>query len=188
MTRVPESDKAFAKAAASAFGGTPSVHRHWDEDESHHVDILSCTDTPADGLSTYSTLGLRHVPVILEERTIPVELVGVGPTDASAYPNVLATSAFFVMKERWLCAPGVVFPDVVAEYELSEHLRHVLWLDPSPWPELGALTVGTETAHWLLALPISELERKRLVEVGLPQFEALLDGVDYWDLQRPPIV
>jgi hypothetical protein len=46
------------------------------------------------------------------------------------------------------------------------------------------------TAHWLLAIPISESEREFLVREGYDAFEALLadNDVEYWNLDRAPLV
>ncbi len=191
MTRAPETARAVARIAAAAFGGEPQVHRFWDERKEHWVDLLDVRDRPSSGICTYSTLTLHETPNLLDGTDIRVELAGVAPEDAGEFPNMLATAAFFVIKDRWLCAPGVVFPDLVTEYSLSPTLRHVLWVPPFPWGHLGSIDMADNFAvHWLLAIPISDAERHLLVDQGFDTLEAALAGqeVPYFDLDRPSVV
>lgn len=190
-TTPTPTDKAVARMAAEAFGGTPSVHRYHDEDESNAVDLLSCRDTPVPGYATYSTLGLWRSQNELDGRQVSVELAGVCDSAVTLFPNTLSTSAFYVMKDEWLCAPGVVFPDMLTEYDLSPNLRHLLWMPPFAWPDLSAATVAPAVAvHWLVGIPISEAERRFLHTHGLDDFERLLEQSDapYYDLNRPSLV
>lgn len=184
-------DRAVAKAAASAFGGEPRVHRHYDVDETNAVDILTCADRPSPGFVTYSTLGLRHFENVLDDADIRVELAGVCSIGASEFPNLLATAAFFVMKQHWLCGPGVVFPGILNYYALSRDLEHILWVEPFPWEQLGAVTLPDRSkVHWLLAIPIAESERQFLLAEGYYALEALFSSRDlpYFDLGRTPVV
>lgn len=86
---------------------------------------------------------------------------------------------------------GVVFPSLVADYHLSASLAHVLWCPPFPWEDLGAVeTPDGPNVYWLIAVPISENERKLLLEQGFNVLEGLFEerGVEYFDLDRPSIV
>ena len=70
-------------------------------------------------------------------------------------------------------------------------MEHVLWATPSPWDELGAVdVVGGPSVHWLLAVPISEAERRFLSDRGFGAFEALLarNEAEYFDLDRASLV
>jgi hypothetical protein len=122
---------------------------------------------------------------------VRVEVAGVAHKHGSEFPNLLATAALFVIRNSWLCAPGVVFPSLLSEYHLSSTLEHVLWVPPFPWEQLGAVEIGPGTrVHWLLAVPISEAERQLLDERGFDAFEALFAEleVEYFDLERASIV
>jgi hypothetical protein len=128
---------------------------------------------------------------MLEGKDIRIELAGVAPNGVAEFPNVLATAALFVIKDAWLCAPGVVFPALLTEYELSSTLEHVLWVPPFPWEHLGSVEIGDgQRVHWLLAVPISEAERQLLNERGFDVLEALFaeHAIEYFDLERPSIV
>ncbi len=95
------------------------------------------------------------------------------------------------MVDAWLCAPGVVFPSLVSQYRISSTLEHLLWVPPFPWEQLGAVDPGEgPMVHWLLGVPISEAERRFLLDRGFDEFEALMARreVEYFDLQRPSVV
>ena len=190
MPQVSESARVVARAAAAAFGGKPEVHAHRDEDRSHSVDIVACADRPSPGLVSYSTLTLHMVPNKIEDDDIRVELAGVAEASVKDFPNLLATAAFYVIKDGWKARPGIVLPSLLREYSLSKTLEH-MWVEPFEWTRLGSVDVGGGlTVHWLQAVPISETERQYLMDNGYWKFEALITDreVDYWDLDRRPVV
>ena len=95
------------------------------------------------------------------------------------------------MKNRWLAAPGVVFPGLVNECGVASPLEHLMWAPPFPWEELGPVQVPGEVAvHWLLAVPISERERVFLVNHRFDALEQLFTERDvaYFDLSRPSLL
>src|SRR6266496_2950967 len=183
------SGRAVARAAAAAIGGDPVVRRHYDASESTSVDIVQFRDRPSPGFSTYSTLSLHHATNILDGIDIRIEILGVASSMLADFPNLLATAAFYVIKDRWLCAPGVVFPNLLADYSLSRVLTHLLFVPPSPWETLSSVEVAPETTiHWLLAIPISDTEHRFLTEHGYNELEKLFDSkrIEYFDLERTP--
>ena len=104
------------------------------------------------------------------------------------FPNLLSTAAFYFIKDRWGCEPGAVFPSLVNEYKLSSTLEHLMWVEPFEWEQLGSVEVGDgQTVHWLLAIPISEAERRFLTDRGFDELEKLFieREIDYFDLNRP---
>jgi antitoxin YqcF len=190
MSPVAESGRAVARAASEAFGGKPQVRRYYDEAEKHSVDMLTCEGAPTADLVTYSTVSLHGYANMLEQSDVRVEMAGVASRAAGPFVNMLATAAFYVMKDHWLCAPGVVFPSLTRQYKLSPRLEHVLWVPPFPWQKLGSLEVGDGLAvHWLLAVPISEGEREFLLDNGFDAFEAVFAEreVEYFNLERASI-
>ena len=127
----------------------------------------------------------------MDDQDVRVELSAIVESRVEAMANVLATAAFNVIKDGWLAAPGVVFPNLIAEYGLTDTLPHVLWVPPTPWDTLHAIDLADGmTAHWLLAIPISEPERALLARDGYERFAALLVQRDtaYWSLAREPLV
>jgi hypothetical protein len=190
---VPQTGAAVAKAVRDAVGGHPAVQRYYDEAEANWVDIMRWPDRPTLEMVTYSTLSLHLAPNVLEREDIRVEIAGVAPKSASRFENLLSTAAFFVMKDHWLCAPGVVFPDLIPRYcpELSSTLQHLLFMEPFPWSHLSSVDVGADLqVHWLFAMPISEAERVFLLKNGYNKLEALFESADvqYMDLARESMV
>jgi hypothetical protein len=188
---IPTSARRAARTGATAFGGQPEVRRHHDQDESNAIDILTCIDRPGPDLSTYSTLGLHLVSNFLDGVDIRIEIAGVAESAASDFPNLVGTAAFYVMKDRWLGAPGVIFPGLLREYGLSTTLEHLVFVTPFPWSELESVELGEGiTAHWLLAVPISESERSFLLDRGFDAFEDRMEAqdVEYWRLNRASMV
>ncbi|WP_338597470.1 suppressor of fused domain protein [Saccharopolyspora sp. SCSIO 74807] len=189
--KASSASRHLAQTAAQVFGGTASVHRFYDEDESHSVGILSCNDAPQKGFRTYSTIGVHEATNMLDNADVRVELAGVSPTSADGFANMLATAAFQVSKEGWLAAPGVVFPNLVREYGLSDALKHILWVEPFPWENLGSVEASRElTVHWLLGIPIADTEREYLQRDGYFALESLFEQHDlaYYDLDRAAVV
>lgn len=193
MATISPDNKQIARHAAKAFGGTPSVVAYWDEAKQYSVDLLVCPDAPTSGVTSYSTVTLSDSPLMQAEREFPVriELAGACESSVEAFANVLTTAAFYIMKDKWFCRPGVVFESMVAEYKLSRSMQHLYFTAPSTWPELNTtLELSTKKVTWLWAIPISEAESKYIAENGDDRFESLLEesGADVFDIHRASIV
>ncbi len=194
-TPIPATGRAAASAAIEAFGGDlhggkPVIRRHPASDGRGNIDVLTCLERPVPGQACYSTLGLLWVPNFLDDQDVRVELGGVAsiadqPEIGFAY--LLADAAFQVLNDGWLAAPGVIFPDLVRNRQLSRTMEHVIWAPPFPWPQLGSVAVGDGLdVHWLMAVPISESERQFVLKHGFDEFESLMakHDVEYWNLGR----
>lgn len=189
---VTETQRAAARSVAATLGvERPSFGRYLDEGEGASIDIVTCVDRPEEGLATASTIGLHLFPNALDGESVPVELLAVTHADVDWLPNLVSTAAFYVMKQGWLAAPGVVFPDVVREYDPDTTVPHLMWFPPFIWPELGTVDLGDGArAHWLMGVPITESERAFLLEHGFDRLEQLfLDNqVAYFDVNRQGLV
>jgi len=190
VSRAPETSRAAYRAALAAFGGDGVVQKYLDVDESHKVDILSCKDRPSPGLVSYSTLGVHLVSNVIQGKDVRIELAGVGGQSIKDFPNLLSTAAFYVVKDRWKCRPGVVYMDLLKMYKLSETLEHLMWVEPFEWESLSSVDVAGLTIHWLLGIPISDSEDQYLRRNGFEKLERLFVDreIDYWDLNRQPVV
>ncbi len=185
--------RVVARASAAAFGATerPRVSRFRDEDERRHVDLLICDGSPDDGLTSYSTVTLHETTNLVDGRDVRVEIAAVAPTEFPAFAHVLATAAFNVIKDAWLLAPDVVFPEALADLGTPTSLRHLMFTAPFPFEDLGSVTVADDlTMHWLLAVPISEAERIYALEHGADGLNKLFEerNVVYYDPARTSIV
>ncbi|MGV8082250.1 MAG: suppressor of fused domain protein [Coriobacteriia bacterium] len=188
---VTASGRVAAKAIHDAIGGKPEVRRYRDDSEMWYVDVAIFADRPGEDLTTYSTIGVHAYPNAVDGRDIPTELSIVAATSATSVPNMLVEAAFLIMKDKWICAPGVVFPNLVAEYALSRTMRHLLWCPPFPWEQLGSVDLGEGLrAHWLLAVPISDAERDFLFDHGYLELERLFEEKEilHYDLNRKSAV
>jgi hypothetical protein len=177
--------------AGTIIGGTNRRLGRWaDAREEHTVSILTCVDAPSPGLTTYSTVSLHLYPNLLDDQDIRTEIVGVVESSATAFPDALSTAAFYVIKDRWLVAPGVVFPGILLDYDLGTEMEHVMWAPPFEWEALKRVSIEPDlTVHWLIAIPIYESERQFLLKHGYFKFEDLLEQneVEYFDLSRRPV-
>lgn len=188
---VPPLGPAVAQLAARTFGGTAAVHAYYDATETNKVSILTCSDAPSPGWTTYSTVTLHATPNLLDDTDLRVELAGVARTADEAFGNVLASAAFCVVTEGWLAAPGVVFPGLVREYVPTTTTPHLMWTEPQPWPALVTAVIdGLGELHWLLGVPISEPERALLESEGYDALDHRLGsaGAEYFDLWRPSVI
>ncbi len=188
---VTESSIKVARVAAANFGGEVRVNRYYDQGKVNSIDILDCVDRPVLSLTTYSTVTLHGTVNVLEGADVRVELLGVAASSASRFPNMLCQAALCVIKQHWLCAPGVIFPGLLTEYSLSNTLPHLMWISPFLWDELGEAEIFPDfRVHWLMALPISDEEREFVAENGFNEFEKVLEDADveYYDLGRRSLV
>jgi len=134
---------------------------------------------------------MSEAPLLHEGRELRAraELVGACSTVAEAFPNLLATAAFFVVNSGYLAAPGVILPDVLAIYPyLSSTMEHLLLLPPFLWEgRLETLQGAEHPVAWLLASPISEAERLYTEEHGVSALEMVFERqqIDVFDLNRP---
>jgi antitoxin YqcF len=194
MAPASAENRELAAMVATAFGhARPHVRRYWDDAESHHIDIAQVTDSPAPGTTSHGTLGLSDYPLIENGAEYPVrcELVGTCASAFDFFPNILATSAFNIMTRQWFAAPGRIFPDVVAMYYPSFHVRHVMFCDPFPWDEdLTTAEFPAKTVAWLLAVPVTEAERDYALSSGPHALVEVFvrEQMDLFDLKRPSVV
>jgi hypothetical protein len=189
---TPE-NKQLARHTASAFGGKPEVRAYHHDHVKLSVDILSCVDRPSEGLTSFATLGLSDHPMADREgKEFPVriELVGACASGAKLFPNIIASAAFHVMRNRQFFGPGVALPGYVAEYYKDTTVPHLYLSAPFLWEEtLRTLELPTKKVTWLLIVPISDDEARYLATSGDEAFEDLLQrhDVDIFDLARPSV-
>ncbi|MBK0869563.1 MAG: suppressor of fused domain protein [Saccharopolyspora sp.] len=193
MSDVTEDNRAIARAAAAEFGGKPSVTRFWDDQDSSAVDILECPDSPTEGVTSCSTLGLSDHPLVRDGNEYPVrvEVVGAGATDNEHFPNIISTIAFFIINDQWFCSPGSIFPDVVGMYYPAATMRHILFVPPFLWAdELETMHFPGKTVAWLQAVPISEGERQYATANGSDALQDLFvqNQIDVFNLDRDSTV
>ncbi|MGD1901636.1 MAG: suppressor of fused domain protein [Geitlerinemataceae cyanobacterium] len=169
--------KLIAKNYIQVIGGkNPEYSRFFNEDESYSVDLLFLINSPCLRVTTVASIGVSNIPLLLssgEEYPVRAEIVSCFNEEYDLFPNAVATTAFFVMKDRWLCAPGIVFPNIVSTYYPDIPMKHIYFTSPFFWNgELDTLKTETKTVAFLLAIPISEEERRFRIRHGSDRVNA----------------
>lgn len=189
---VSVENKAVAKHASAAFGGTPRVQRYHHDTESLSVDILQCADRPCNGVTAYSTVGLSDHPMFRDDQEFPMrlELAGACATADGLFANILASAAFCVMRTRELYSPGRVMSGYVGEYYPSSTVPHIYLGSPFLWEDsLKTLDCGTKRVARLLVVPVSDAEHEFLKGHGSDALEDRFERrqIDMFDLARPSV-
>jgi antitoxin YqcF len=193
MSDVSEANRQLARYIAGALGGSPKVTRFWDEPNRSHVDILCAADAPQKGVRSYSTLGLSDWPLYRDGKDfgVRIELVGACGANQKHFDNALSTAAFNIINSKWFCAPGVIFPDVLAMYKASKTMRHFLFVPPFLWGDAPEPQhVGGKRVDWLMAVPVSDDELALAKREGPAKLEDIFlqEQIDVFDLARKSVV
>lgn len=89
----------LSDALGTALGGDSRTYAHYDVNEQHAVAIFEAVGTPRPRLTTYATASLHAFWNTLEGQDICVDLLMVGAKDSPIAANMVARSAFWVMKD-----------------------------------------------------------------------------------------
>ncbi|MFZ4604885.1 MAG: suppressor of fused domain protein [Caulobacter sp.] len=188
---VTAENREIGRVAAATFDGEPTVYTWWDDGRKNSVDILSCKDSPGEGLTAYATLTLSNHSLKGVENDLRAELVGACRSEVTAFASVLSTCAFSVIADGALLGPGVVFEGALAFYEPGTTVPHILFVPPFFW-ETGPKTLAlpTRTVAWLQALPISDAELAHVKAEGAQSLLDLMEQTrpDVFDIHRPSAV
>jgi hypothetical protein len=192
MTASSE-NKAVAKHALKAFGGTPKVQAYHHDFENLSVDILRCAERPWSGITSYSTIGLSDSPMLKDGAEFPVrlEIAGASASSNELFPNMLASAAFSIMRTHGLYAPGTYMVNYVKEYYPNTTVPHFYFTTPFLWEDsLKTLDCRTKKVSWLLVVPISDTELSFLKQHGDDALEDLFEknDIDVFNLHRESVV
>ncbi|AGX44481.1 suppressor of fused domain protein [Clostridium saccharobutylicum] len=190
---IHNENKIIAKSAFDAFGGKPLVTKYWDDKKENSIDILSCSDRPYNGITSYSTIGLSSYSIGYKADTVPlrVEIVGACASGVDCFRNIVASCAFNIMNTKFKCYPGVIFENVVKFYMPDCFMKHILFISPFLWDDrLKTLSFEDKKVAWLLAIPISEEEFKYAKDKGSDALEELFEEkqIDIFNLNRKSIL
>lgn len=192
MADVTTENRQIARRLASVFSGAPQVNRYWDEARKSHVDLISSSDRPYEGVVSYGTIGLSDHPLIQEEKEFPVrlELLGVSRDVYGEFPRMLTTAAFCVINDLWFCSPGSILRNAVDMYDSSLSMKHFMFVSSFLWEGLEKMEFESKSIVWLLAVPISENERVYAEKNGTDALEDLFEKeqIDVFDLGRSSVL
>lgn len=187
-----ESRKAIAKKVVQAFGGTPKVNRYNSDDNSLSIDLINCQNQPDEHVNSYGTVGLSEYPLIKDgqEFHVRIELVGAAESTYGKYPNLLKSAAFYIINEHWFCCPGAILCNIIDMYDPNLEMKHFFFTTPFLWNELRETKINELNITWLLAVPISENEKKYKDEFGENALEEKFEEaqIDIFDISRPSII
>ena len=193
MTEVSESNKIVARKVAEAFGRFPKITTMWDADNRSSVDVGAVVDSPEEGLTSYSTVNLSDWPLYVDGRVheTRIEMMGTAPSEFELFQEAVSTAAFCVIKQKWECYPGAIFPDVLAMYHLSTTMKHVLFTEPFPGSILEeSVQLPDRLVTWLMMVPIADSEYEYAKANGWLALGQIFEeqDIDVWDLQRKPVI
>jgi len=194
MAQASDENRQLAAIVAKAFGyARPQVRRYFDDGETNRIDIAQAADSPWPGVTSHGTLGLSDYPLIDEGYEFPArcELVGACSTSYKLFPNIMATCAFNIMKQKWFVYPGRIFPDIVSVYYPASPMKHVMFHEPFPWDDaLTATELPGKTVAWLLVMPVSEAEMQYANAAGADALGDVFkrEQIDFFNLERPSVL
>lgn len=196
MGAVTEQHRAVAMHVMKIMGGDarPKVQAFHDDNRQRSVDILTKTHSPEARLKSISSVGLsdfalRHPDG--RELGTRVELCACVEQNALYWDNVVASTAFAIMRDRSAVQPGTVISDILQDYFPSTRMPHVYLLSPFFWNDarFPGLQFPPLAINWLQCIAIHESERRLIERIGGDAFDDLLQRheVDVLDMHRAPV-
>ena len=184
-----QEQRLIAKAAANIFGGEAKVIEYWDNARRSSIPILICRDSPDQGLTSCSTIGLSdyNIGYTVEEKNLRVEICGASTSEFEYFPNIISTCAFNIINDKFACYPGAVYRNVVHEYYKDKALKHIVFVSPGMWEhQFENIEFDDKVITWLMAMPITEREFNFLQENSLDALETVFEDnqIDIFDLDR----
>lgn len=184
---VPEVHREWALHLRDNTPGAPSVQSFHDEGGTHAIDIFFSADS--DG-AVAATIGLMDIDIRVPGSDDPVftEILIDSKNGGDTILNVLSTVAFYIMKDGWRPAPGVIFEQMIEMYEPSLAVKHIMFVPPFQWSgdEMTRVALSSRTIYPLLAVPITNPERDFAVTRGSDALQLSMEhgGVDVFDWKR----
>jgi len=185
---IPDTYKYWAKHLRSLVGGECAVTAYYDEPEQNEIDIF--TSVNSEGILA-STIGLMDYDQSRNTRVeIHSEIIMDRRGKDERIANILSTIAFYVIKDGWKIAPGVVFEEMVKMYIPESKLPHVMFVAPFQWSDMSKVVLSNKTIFPLIAVPISEQESRMAASNNGLDLETLWQerSIDVLDWERSSAV
>ena len=102
----------------------------------------------------------------------------------------LILTIFNIIKDNYICKPGMVAIDAIADYCDELEMKHIYYTIPIFWEKLQGIEYENIIINWLYMVPISDKELEYIEEFGDEKFEELLEekNVDVFDIYRKSII
>jgi antitoxin YqcF len=165
--------------------GQLHVVAYYDDKKRHSIDIF--TSQNANGVVA-ATIGLMDVS---QSRKPGIDLFTELLMDVRGgnryLCNILSTVSFFILKDGWKVAPGVVFEKMVSMYMPRSRMKHVLFMPPYQWDEgMTRVDLVSRTICPLLGVPITDDEMTFVKDRGADALQQRWSetGTDVLDWKR----
>ena len=162
--KVSDEEKQIARFLEERFSGRPRffIHRDSAEDD-FYVAVAVKEDYPAPGLVTCATNGISNFPLYDSDGTIyaatRLELVSTcRPGQEEGLREMLFFAGRTVVKQRWLCAPGIFLLDAVSRFGAFGDMAHLYFTTPFAQEGFESSMFGDRRVSWLTAIPVSTAE------------------------------
>jgi hypothetical protein len=165
-------------------GGIGKVRVYWDEPGTHSIAVFEGSLGDA---HVAASIGLMDVELPSPSgRPVHTEILMERAGSSESIGNIVATLAFYVLKDGWKPAPGVVFEQMVAMFEPATSLPHVMFVPIFRWNDFARVDLDGKLIYPLLAVPISERESAYIDTHGGQALEDLWErhGTDVNDWSR----
>lgn len=189
---VSKENKVIARTALEIFNGEPNVSKYWDENNVSNIDVLSVINSPYEGVTSYSTIGLSDYSIgySVDEKPLRIEIVGASAAIFEFFPNIVSTCAFNIINTKLPITHGEVFKDVVKMYYSTSEMEHILFTSPFLWEKFNTMDFQDKKVAWLLAVPISKEELLYAEKEGTEALEDLFENkdIDIFDIKRKSVL
>jgi len=155
---ISNDHKEWAKHMRHLVGGDASVFSFYDDTNENKIHIFKSSNS--DGVVA-ATVGLMDINQSRRDGIeIYSEIIMEQHGHDERISNMLSTIAFYIIKNGWKAAPGVIFESMVEMYVPETKLPHVMFTAPFQWNNMSKITLSERTIYPLVAVPISEAESK----------------------------
>lgn len=161
---VSNEEKLIARFLEARFEGRPRFFIHRDApDDEFYTAIAVMDDYPGTDLVTCATNGISNSPLYNSDGSIyPDTRLELIATCRSGQEENLREMLFFagrtVVKQRWLCAPGVFLLDAVSRFGSFGDMSHLYFTTPFAQDGFETAVFGDRRVSWLAAIPVSTAE------------------------------
>lgn len=183
-------ERDLGRAIRSAFGAETKVVRFGDDDGVNDCFVVSGSNCPVDGVTSYGSVGLSRIGQKAGIADVSVEIVAACASGTPHVDNLVASCVFDSVRNGTNVIYGAQIADIIVQYGISQTLRHVTFVAPFLWNGLGKLEFDGRAVNCLLMLPISDAEKAYLDINGIDALETLLNDrqIDLFDINRPSVL
>ena len=155
--------------------GDVKVTSFSDETENNTLDIFESKN--GEGI-VVATIGVMEVEQeVSPNRRVFTEIIMDTRGGDDCVSNVLSTIGFYIVKDRWKVAPGVVFENMVEMYNPDLEVKHIMFVPPFQWEEgMSKVALSNKIIFPLLAVPITQKEHEVIKSNGAGALETLWES------------